>query len=71
MRRCLLLLLLWGLVSTTLLADGPAFDLAGPKVDVHVKRGAVCLSVKSPACNPETGSGFTPIFLKASLPTSS
>jgi len=45
MRRCLLLLLLWGLVSTTLLADGPAFDLAGPKVDVHVKRGAVTLPI--------------------------
>src|ERR1035438_9871672 len=45
MRRCLLLLLLWGLVSTSLLADGPAFDLSGPKVDVHVKRGEVTLPI--------------------------
>ncbi|MGA9668213.1 MAG: hypothetical protein WBQ94_03345 [Terracidiphilus sp.] len=26
-------------------ADGPAFDLAGPKVDVHVKRGELTLSI--------------------------
>jgi hypothetical protein len=26
-------------------ADGPAFDLAGPKVDVHVKRGEVTLPI--------------------------
>ena len=28
-----------------LCADGPAFDLAGPKVDVHVKRGEVTLPI--------------------------
>ena len=26
-------------------ADAPAFDLAGPKVDVHVKRGEVTLPI--------------------------
>jgi hypothetical protein len=26
-------------------ADGPAFDLSGPKIDVHVKRGAVTLPI--------------------------
>ena len=45
MRRCLPLLLLWCLASTGLHADGPAFDLAGPKVDVHVKRGEVTLPI--------------------------
>jgi hypothetical protein len=45
MRRCLQLLLLWCLASTGLYADGPAFDLAGPKVDVHVKRGEVTLPI--------------------------
>ncbi|HWE84973.1 MAG TPA: hypothetical protein VG267_08510 [Terracidiphilus sp.] len=46
MRRSLPLLLL-GLfcLSAPLLADGPAFDLAGPKVDVHVKRGALTLPI--------------------------
>ncbi|HTX77257.1 MAG TPA: hypothetical protein VMD29_13695 [Terracidiphilus sp.] len=46
MRRSLPLLLL-GLfcLCAPLLADGPAFDLAGPKVDVHVKRGAVTLPI--------------------------
>ena len=45
MRRCLLFLLLCFLVSTGLHADGPAFDLSGPKVDVHVKRGDVTLPI--------------------------
>jgi len=45
MRRCLLLLLFFGLASTALLADGPAFDLSGPKVDIHVKRGAITLPI--------------------------
>ncbi len=45
MRHCLQLLLLWSLFSTGLLADGPAFDLSGPKVDIHVKRGAVTLPI--------------------------
>jgi hypothetical protein len=34
--------LLW---PTGLYADGPAFDLSGPKVDVHVKRGEVTLPI--------------------------
>jgi hypothetical protein len=45
MRRCLQILLLWCLASTGLHADGPAFDLSGPKVDVHVKRGALTLPI--------------------------
>ncbi len=45
MRRCLLFLLLCLLASTRLAADGPAFDLSGPKVDVHVKRGDVTLPI--------------------------
>ncbi len=45
MRRCLLLPLLWCLALTGLHADGPAFDLSGPKVDVHVKRGEVTLPI--------------------------
>jgi hypothetical protein len=45
MRRCLPLLLLWCLASTGLHAIDPAFDLAGPKVDVHVKRGEVTLPI--------------------------
>jgi hypothetical protein len=49
MRRCLQLLLLWCLASTGLCADGPAFDLAGPKVDVHVKRGEVTLPISQVA----------------------
>ena len=44
MRRCLQLLLFWSLVSAGLQAD-PAFDLLGPKVDVHVKRGDVTLPI--------------------------
>jgi hypothetical protein len=45
MRRCLLYLLLCSLASTGLHADGPAFDLTGPKIDVHVKRGNVTLPI--------------------------
>jgi hypothetical protein len=48
MRRCLqfLLPLLLCLASTGLSAEaGPAFDLSGPKVDVHVKRGNVTLPI--------------------------
>ena len=44
--RCFLqLLFLCFLVSTGLHADGPAFDLSGPKVDVHVKRGEITLPI--------------------------
>lgn len=50
MRRSLPLLLLGCLcLSVPLLADGPAFDLAGPKVDVHVKRGDVTLPISQVA----------------------
>lgn len=46
MRRSLLFLLSFCcLVPTGLHADGPAFDLSGPKVDVHVKRGDVTLPI--------------------------
>jgi hypothetical protein len=45
MRRCLQLMLLWFLISTGLHADSPAFDLSGPKVDVHVKRGTMTLPI--------------------------
>ncbi len=45
MRHCLQLFLLWSLLSVELCADGPAFDLAGPKVDVRVKRGEVTLPI--------------------------
>ena len=45
MRRCLLFLLLCFLLTTGLHADGPAFDLSGPKVDVHVKRGNITLPI--------------------------
>ncbi len=45
MRRCLPLLLFWFLIPTGLYADGPVFDLSGPKVDVHVKRGEVTLPI--------------------------
>ena len=51
MRRCQPLLLLFGILclSGLLHADNPAFDLAGPKVDVHVKRGAVTLPISQAA----------------------
>lgn len=45
MRHCLLLLFLLSFVSVGLHADNPAFDLAGPKVDIHVKRGEVTLPI--------------------------
>jgi hypothetical protein len=46
MRRSLLLpLLFWCLATTGLHADGSAFDLIGPKIDVHVKRGDITLPV--------------------------
>ena len=46
MRRWLFLPL-FGLVSLTglLAADAPSFDLTGPKVDVHVKRGDLTLPI--------------------------
>jgi len=48
MRRCFLLLFVVFLVSSRTPANGqaaPAFDLIGPKVDVHVKRGEVTLPI--------------------------
>ena len=45
MRRCFLFLLLGCLASTGPRALAQAFDLAGPKVDVHVKRGSVTLPI--------------------------
>ena len=47
MRRCLQLLLplLCCLASSALYAESSAFDLAGPKVDVHVKRGSITLPI--------------------------
>ncbi|MDE3149765.1 MAG: hypothetical protein KGL37_09885, partial [Acidobacteriota bacterium] len=45
MRRCLQLLLLWFVAFTKLHAGDSAFDLSGPKVDVHVKRGSVTLPI--------------------------
>lgn len=44
-RSLLLPLLFWCLATTGLYADGSAFDLAGPKVDVHVKRGDITLPI--------------------------
>jgi len=45
MRPSLHHLLLWSLLATTLHAAEPTFDLLGPKVDVHVKRGALTLPI--------------------------
>lgn len=45
MRRCLLLLLFCLLGLTRLHAAEPAFDLVGPKLDVHVKRGEITLPI--------------------------
>jgi hypothetical protein len=45
MRRSLPLLLFCFLVVSALWADSPAFDLAGPKIDVHIKRGEVTLPI--------------------------
>ncbi len=45
--RSLMALLLWCLVLTGLQAqnNNPAFDLTGPSIDVHVKRGEVTLPI--------------------------
>jgi hypothetical protein len=45
MRRGLHLLLFCCLTATRLHAVDPAFDLSGPKVDVHVKRGEATLPI--------------------------
>ncbi len=45
MRRCWQLLLSCCFASSLLHADGQPFDLSGPKVDVHVKRGDVTLPI--------------------------
>ena len=45
MRYCFRLLLLWLFAWSGLHANAQAFDLAGPKVDVHVKRGEVTLPI--------------------------
>jgi len=45
MRRSLPLCVFLVLAVSRLWADSPAFDLTGPKVDVHVKRGEVTLPV--------------------------
>ena len=45
MRRSLPLFLFLVVAVSVLWADSPAFDLTGPKVDVHVKRGDVTLPV--------------------------
>jgi hypothetical protein len=45
MRRSLPLVLFGFLAVSVLRADSPAFDLAGPKVDVHVKRGENTLPI--------------------------
>jgi hypothetical protein len=45
MRRFWIFLLFCGLAVFRLHADGPIFDLTGPKVDVHVKRGDVTLPI--------------------------
>ncbi len=47
MRRSLLSLItvFFCLISSLLYADSPPFDLTGPKVDVHVKRGDLTLPV--------------------------
>jgi len=53
MPRCLPLLLLCLLASTGPRALSQAFDLAGPKIDVHVKRGALTLPIsKTPNLLP-------------------
>jgi hypothetical protein len=45
MRRSLPLFVFLVLAVSALWADTPAFDLAGPKVDVHVKRGDITLPI--------------------------
>ena len=54
MRRCLQLLFCICLANPLLHADGQPFDLSGPKVDVHVKRGDVTLPI-SEVSNLEPG----------------
>lgn len=48
MRRCLSLLFFWAFLCLFAHAD-TAFDLAGPKVDVHVKRDGVTLPISQVA----------------------
>jgi hypothetical protein len=45
MRRSLLLFLFGILSVSAMWADSPAFDLTGPKIDVHVKRGDATLPI--------------------------
>jgi hypothetical protein len=46
MRRSLLLpILLWCLATVSMYAEGSAFDLTGPEVDIHVKRGDITLPI--------------------------
>lgn len=45
MRRCIFVLLFSVFLGPGLSAHAQAFDLAGPKVDVHVKRGNVTLPI--------------------------
>jgi hypothetical protein len=45
MCRALRYFLIFCLASSLLHAEGPPFDLSGPKVDVHVKRGDVTLPI--------------------------
>jgi len=45
MRRCLQLLLCLCVAFPLLHADGQPFDLSGPKVDIHVKRGEITLPI--------------------------
>jgi len=45
MRRFIFMLLLISLAANGLYAAEPIFDLAGPRVDVHVKRGEVTLPI--------------------------
>ena len=45
MRRGLQYLLMFFLASSLLYGEGSPFDLSGPKVDVHVKRGEVTLPI--------------------------
>lgn len=45
MRRKLLCFLLWCCAPAGLMANQPVFDLIGPKMDVHVKRGNLTLPI--------------------------
>lgn len=45
MRRCFCLVLLWLFALPGLHANAQSFDLVGPKVDVHVKRGDITLPI--------------------------